>query len=73
VDIVSANAEGPILDLIRRGTYVRGTLAVRREQLSRLAVYGVIKLLAGSTTPELYTFPPGDMITAETLAEQTSN
>lgn len=73
VDIVSANAEGPILDLIRQGIYVRGTLSVRREQLSRLAVYGVVKLLAGATTPELYTYPPGDMITSETLPNQTSN
>jgi ABC-type sugar transport system substrate-binding protein len=71
VDVVSANAEGAVLDLIRQGTYIRGTVSIRREQLSRLAVYGVIRLLAGATTPEFYTFPPGDIITAETLALQS--
>jgi ribose transport system substrate-binding protein len=67
VDIVSANAEPPTLELIRDGVYIRGTVAVNREQLSRLAVYGAIKQLAGSTMPELFTYPPGDLITAETM------
>jgi ABC-type sugar transport system substrate-binding protein len=70
VDIVSANAELPVLDLIREGLYVRGTVAINREQLSRLAVYGAIKQLAGATVPEFFDYPPGDMITAETLAAQ---
>jgi ABC-type sugar transport system substrate-binding protein len=68
VDIVSANAESPVLDLIREGLYIRGSLSIHREQLSLLAMYGIIKQLAGSTTPELYTYPPGEMVTAETLA-----
>ena len=72
VDIVSANAEPPVIDLIRQGLYVRGSLSIHREQLSRLALFGVIKLLAGATTPELYTYPPGEMVTAETLATETS-
>ncbi len=73
VDIIGVNAEGSILDLIRTGEYVRGTVPVQREQLSRLAVYGVIKQLAGAVTPELYTYPAGDIITAETLALQSSD
>lgn len=71
VDIVSANAEAPVVDLIREGTYIRGSLAVRRDQLSLLAMYGIIKQLAGSTTPEMYTYPPGEMVTAQSLATQT--
>jgi ABC-type sugar transport system substrate-binding protein len=70
MDIVSSNAEAPVLDLIREGMYIRGSLAINREQLSRLAVFGIIKQLAGATVPEYFTYPPGDMITAETLAAQ---
>jgi ABC-type sugar transport system substrate-binding protein len=71
VDIVSANAEPPTLDLIRQGTFIRGSLAINREQLSHLAIYGVIKQLAGATIPEYFSYPPGDMITSETLAAET--
>ena len=71
VDIVSSNAEPPVLDLIRQGLYIRGSLAINREALSRLAVFGVIKQLAGATVPEFFTYPPGDMVTAETLAQSS--
>lgn len=71
VDIISINAEASVLDLIRQGMYIRGSLSIRREQASQLAVYGVINQLAGMTTPELYTYPPGEMITSETLALQS--
>jgi ribose transport system substrate-binding protein len=67
VDIVSSNGEPPVLDLIREGMYIRGSLEINREQLSRLAVFGIIKQLAGATVPEFFTYPPGNMITAETL------
>jgi ABC-type sugar transport system substrate-binding protein len=67
VDIISSNAEPATVELIRNGMYIRGSVAINREQSARLAIYGVIKQLAGSTVPEYFAFEPGDMITAEVL------
>lgn len=67
IPIVSANAEAPALDLMREERFIRGSVAVNREEGSRLALYAAIQQLAGGTLPEILSFPPGDMITRETL------
>jgi ribose transport system substrate-binding protein len=68
VAIVSANAEPMALDYIRDGNFIRGSVYVDRALGSRIALDAAIRLLAGGTVPETIVFPPGHMITADTLA-----
>jgi ribose transport system substrate-binding protein len=68
VVITSVDAEQLALRYIREGHYMRGTVEIGREQFSRAAIDAITKQLAGSTLPERILVPPGDVITAETLA-----
>jgi ABC-type sugar transport system substrate-binding protein len=69
VVITSIDAEVLALDHIREGHYMRGSVAVGRELFSRAAIDIAARLLAGATLPETIVVPPGDMVTAQTLAE----
>jgi ribose transport system substrate-binding protein len=68
VIIVSANGEPFAQELIREGTFLRGTVAYNREQSSQIAIDTLVKMLAGSPVPEFVSFPPGDVLTREVLA-----
>ncbi len=67
VIVVSANGEAYAQELIRDGTFLRGTVAINREQSSQLAVDATIKMLAGAEVPEFLSYPPGDVLTREVL------
>jgi ABC-type sugar transport system substrate-binding protein len=67
IPIVSANAESAALDLMREERFIRGSVSVNREEGSQLALYAIIQQLAGATVPEILSFPPGEMVTRETL------
>lgn len=67
VIIVSANAESYAQELIRQGRFMRGTVALNREESSQIAVDATIKMLAGSPVPETVAYPPGDVYTKEVL------
>lgn len=67
VIIVSANGESFAQELIREGKFLRGTVALNREQSSQIVVDVIIKMLAGSVVPETINYPPGDVLTREVL------
>ena len=65
--IVSANGESYAQELIRDGQFLRGTVALNREESSQIAVDAIVKMLAGSQVPETISYPPGDILTREVL------
>jgi serine/threonine protein kinase/ABC-type sugar transport system substrate-binding protein len=70
VMIVSIDAEQLARRYIRDKYYMRGSLDAGRVNFSRAAIDTITKLLAGGTVPERILVPPGDMVTASTLAAQ---
>jgi ABC-type sugar transport system substrate-binding protein len=66
--VVSANGEDYAQQLIRTGTFLRGTVAVNIEESGRLAIYASIKMLAGSEVPEFLTYSGGEILTRAVLA-----
>jgi ABC-type sugar transport system substrate-binding protein len=74
VAISSVNAEALALDYIGKGNYLRGSVRIDRETGSHIALDGAIRMLAGAALPETIIFPPGEMVTRESLAvgEQVS-
>ncbi len=71
VVVVSVDAEAQARQYIRQGYYLRASVQVSREALSRATINAIVKLLAGSTLPEFVLAPPGQVITRET-SEQGS-
>jgi serine/threonine protein kinase/DNA-binding LacI/PurR family transcriptional regulator len=70
VFISSIDAEQLARRYIREGYYIRGSVDVGRVQFSRAAVDTITRLLAGGTLPERILVPPGEVVTAATLAAQ---
>lgn len=70
VMIVGVDAEPRAQEYIREGYYFRGSVEISRTQFSRAAAYAMIKLLSGSAIAETILVPPGEVVTAETLALQ---
>jgi ABC-type sugar transport system substrate-binding protein/tRNA A-37 threonylcarbamoyl transferase component Bud32 len=71
VIITSVDAEALAREYIKDGYFMRGSVQVDRREFARTAINAMVKLLAGSTVPETYLVPPGDMVTRETLAAET--
>jgi ABC-type sugar transport system substrate-binding protein len=69
VIISSVDAEVVAREYMRDGYFMRGSVAIDRVGFSRTAVNAMVKLLAGSTLPETYVVPPGEMVTRETVEE----
>lgn len=67
VVISSVDAEALAQDYIRRGHFIRGSVATKREECSVTAIGAMVKLLAGSTVPEMFVIPPGPVVTQATL------
>lgn len=67
VIISSVDAETVAREYIRDGYFMRGSVAIDRAGFSRTAVNAMVKLLAGSTLPETYVVPPGEVVTRETV------
>ena len=68
--IASIDAEQLARRYIRDGYYIRGSLDAGRVNFSRAAIDTITKLLAGGTVPERILVPPGEVVTAATLAAQ---
>jgi ribose transport system substrate-binding protein len=67
VIISSVDAETRARDYIEEGRFIRASVDIGREMFSRVAVDAAVKLLAGSTLPERFLVPPGQVVTRETL------
>ncbi len=67
VIISSVDAESQAREYIRQGRFIRASVDIGREMFSRVAVDAIVKLLAGSTLPERFLVPPGQVVTRETL------
>jgi ABC-type sugar transport system substrate-binding protein len=67
VAIVSASGDIRAQEYIREGRYIRGTLMVNRAQGSTVLFNGLVKLLAGSSVPEVLYTTPGEMLTRDSL------
>jgi serine/threonine protein kinase/ABC-type sugar transport system substrate-binding protein len=70
VVIVSIDANAAAREVIRQGEYMRASVDIDRTISSRVKADALIRILAGATIPEQIFTPPGDMVTAETMAEQ---
>lgn len=71
VIISSIDAETLAREYIKDGYFIRGSVDVGREKFSRAAADVTVRLLGGATVPEQLLVPPGDVITAETLAAES--
>ena len=67
VIISSVDAESVARQYIQDGHFMRASVDVGRELFSQTAVNAMVKLLAGSTVPETYLVPPGQVITRDNL------
>jgi len=67
---VSVGAEPSIMNYVRQGRFVRGTLNVNSQEGSHLMVYAIVKLLAGSTVPEILTYTPGSLFTGDEITNR---
>jgi ABC-type sugar transport system substrate-binding protein len=73
VFISSVDAEALALEYIEDGYFMRGSVRVNREEFSDTAINTMIKLLAGSTLPETFVVPPGDVVTRESLLAENGD
>jgi serine/threonine protein kinase/ABC-type sugar transport system substrate-binding protein len=67
VIITSVDAEVLAQQYIREDYYMRGSVEVGRERMSRTVVDLIVKMLAGSTLPDTVILEPGDLVTKEVL------
>jgi ABC-type sugar transport system substrate-binding protein len=67
VVISSIDAESLARQYIQSAHFIRASLDVGRQMFSQTAVNTMIKLLAGSTVPEIYLVPPGQVVTRDSL------
>jgi ribose transport system substrate-binding protein len=67
VALVSVDDEALAQQYIRQQYYMRGSVEVGREDLSRTAINAMVKLLAGATVPETYLVPPLGVVTRDQL------
>lgn len=67
VAIISVDAEALARQYIQDGYFMRGSVAVARQQQTRAMVNAMVKLLSGSPVPEQILVAPGDMVTPDVL------
>ena len=72
VIISSVDAEALAREYIQDGYFIRASVDVGRELFSQTAVDTMVKLLAGSTLPETFLVPPGQVVTSETLTDENN-
>ncbi|HRF95849.1 MAG TPA: substrate-binding domain-containing protein, partial [Aggregatilineales bacterium] len=70
VIIVSIDANAAAREAIRQGQYMRASVDIDRTISSQVKADALIRILAGATIPEQIFTPPGDMVTAEVLANE---
>lgn len=69
VMIVGIDAETQAMDYIRRSYYFRGSEEIGRQEISTAAINSMVRLLAGTTMPEVIRVPPGQIISKDNLPE----
>jgi ABC-type sugar transport system substrate-binding protein/tRNA A-37 threonylcarbamoyl transferase component Bud32 len=69
VIISSVDAEALAREYLRKGYFLRGSVATDRVLFSRTAINAMVKVLAGSTLPETFVVPPGEVVTRESLQQ----
>jgi ribose transport system substrate-binding protein len=67
VIISSVDAESIARQYIARGYFMRASVDVGRQKFSETAINAMVKLLAGTSVPETYLVPPGQVITQQTI------
>jgi ABC-type sugar transport system substrate-binding protein len=70
VVVTGINGAPEALEAIRAGHFFRATVLFDPSASSEMALNAAVKMLAGGTLPELLTFPPGDVVTRESLMAQ---
>ncbi len=65
VIIASVDAEALARQYIRDGYYMRVSIGVGSEVIPRTTINALVKLLAGSTVPQIILTPPGELVTFE--------
>lgn len=71
VAVISIDAEALAQQYIRDGHFIRASVQSAREETAQTLLNAAIKLLAGSTVPELFQVPPGEIVTKEVLKTGT--
>jgi ABC-type sugar transport system substrate-binding protein len=71
--VVGVNAESFALNNIYNQDFLRASVDIDRYEASQAALDAAIKLLGGGMLPETLSQPPGQLITRDTLAEQSTN
>ncbi len=66
--ITGVDAEALTREHIRDGYFMRVSVNVEGGETSRTAIDAAVKLLAGSTLPQIILVPPGNLVTMESLA-----
>lgn len=69
VHIASVDAEPQALEYIRRGYFIRSSIAAARTEYAHSAIDVISKLLAGSSVPEIIRVPPGTVYVRENVDE----
>ncbi|MBI1276744.1 MAG: protein kinase [Anaerolineaceae bacterium] len=72
VVIVSIDAEALAREYIRRGYFIRGSVESSRVQLAEAMMDATVQLLNGSTIAESIIVPPKQIITKETLEQDST-
>jgi serine/threonine protein kinase/ABC-type sugar transport system substrate-binding protein len=67
VEIISVGGEAQAERYIRDGVYMRATSEINLPARALLAYRGMVTMLAGGTLPEFLCYPPGNLLTRETL------
>jgi ribose transport system substrate-binding protein len=68
VIISSVDAESVARQYISREYFIRASVDVSRQFFAQTGVNAMVKLLAGTTLPEIYLVPPGEVVTQANLA-----
>ncbi len=72
VAIVSINGEQQARNLIAAGQYLRGSVNVDQTMASQMAIDATVRLLAGDTLPQTLDYAPGELVTRDTLAAEST-
>jgi serine/threonine protein kinase/DNA-binding LacI/PurR family transcriptional regulator len=67
VSIYSVDAEASMVDLMKKGEYVRGSLEVGRTQVANATADIITTMLAGGSVPQVVFIPPLEMRLAEDI------
>jgi serine/threonine protein kinase/ABC-type sugar transport system substrate-binding protein len=67
VIITGVDSEAVATQHVRDGYYFRATLGVAEDQVPLATVHAIVKLMSGSTVPQIINVPIRELVTAESL------